>query len=82
MHNKFDQNWVRPFRVDVENMNFLYITLYITMWTLTPKHVTCFLKDSLDLFNFDSACPEVSKYLNRKALGVIVFGEEDDWSLT
>ena len=43
---------IRPkLREDVENVNFPYITLYMTMLTLTPKCATCFSTDPLDLYN-------------------------------
>ena len=42
------------------------------MWALTPKRVTCFSTDPLDLYNLDSACPEVFKYLNYQGLGILV----------
>ena len=44
----------------------------MTMWTLTTKRVTCFSIDPLDLYNFDSACPEVIQYLNGNAAGIVV----------
>ena len=43
---------------------------------LTPKCATCFSTDPLDLYNFDSACPDVSKYLTGQALRQFNFGEE------
>ena len=72
MHNKFDQNQAKTFWEDVENVNFPFITLYMTMLTLTPKCVTYFSTAPVDLYNFDN-CPDVSKYLNDfKALGTLV----------
>ena len=47
----------------------------MTKWTLTPKRITCTCfsaADPLDLYKFDSACPEVSKYLNGEALRIAV----------
>ena len=39
MHTKCGQNWPRTFREYFENMNFLFITLYMAMWTFTLKRV-------------------------------------------
>ena len=69
IHNRFDRNRPSPFWENVKNMNFPYISLctctyiYMSMWTLTPKRVTCFSMYPLDLYHFDTECPEVSKYL-------------------
>ena len=46
---------------------------------MTPKCVTCYSMDPLGLYNFDRACPEVSKYLNGEAPNILQkcsFGEE------
>ena len=69
MHNKLDTNWDRTFRDDVQHMNELYDYVNFD----PKKRVTCFSQDPLDLYNFDSACPEVSKYLNRLALGILAW---------
>ena len=37
-----------------------------------PKTHNLFSADPLYLYNFDSTCPEVSKYLNSLALGILV----------
>ena len=45
MHTKFGQDWVRTFRVEVENINFPYITLYMTV-NFDPKTRNLFFNGS------------------------------------
>ena len=80
IHNKFDQNWARTFWEDIEIWIFP-IHMYNTMWTLTPKCITCFSMDPLDLYIFDSGWPEVSKYLNSLSLCILVLEKKIFWSL-
>ena len=46
MHTKFGQNWARTFRVDVENMNFPYITQHMSYVNFDPKTCNLFFNGS------------------------------------
>ena len=55
-----------------QNINFPYITLFMTMLALTPKRVTCFSSELLGLNKLDSTCTEDSKYLIVQVVAVVV----------
>ena len=61
MHNKFGRNWAGNLGEKFKNIT---ITIYDYV-NFDPKiRNLLFNEHPLDLYKFDGACPEVSKYLN------------------